>query len=156
MDEFPWSIGEDRVVITARGEAEPAAGRDLQLRLVVLADAATGRIELDPGQVDFVDFAGSRTVAAIHRMAAARGGSVRMVAVSPAAARFFEFTGPRGMVPRILPLPASAAIVCGSGTADAACTVADSTASARLGWRFVARRRSSARKQRRTTAFGGG
>jgi hypothetical protein len=88
-------------------------------------------------------------------MAAAHGGSVRMVAVSPAAARFFEFAGPRGMVPRILALPASATVVSASSTADVARTLADSTAPARPRWRFVARRRSSARKQR-TTAFEGG
>ena len=55
MDEFLWGTGGDRLVITARGEAAPAAASDLHLRLVVLAAAATGRIELDASQVDFVD-----------------------------------------------------------------------------------------------------
>lgn len=111
MDEFPWSTGGDRLVITARGEADPATARDLHLRLVVLAAAATGRIELDASQVDFVDCAGSRALAAIHRMATARGGSVRMASVSPAAARLFELAGPRGTVPHILPLSAPPGVV---------------------------------------------
>jgi len=148
MDEFLWRTGDDRLVITARGETDPAATRVLHPRLVVLADAATGRIELDPSQVGFVDCAGSRTLAAVHRMATVRGGSMRMASVSPVAARLFELAGPRGTVPRIIPLSASPATAPGSSTSPIAQTSADLTAPAVFGWRFVGRWRSSVRRHR--------
>jgi len=120
MDELLWSTGDDRLVITVRGETDVAVARILHLRLVVVVGDATGRIELDPSQVDFVDCAGSRTLAAVHRMAAAHGGSLRMALVSPAAARLFEFADPRDTVPRILPLPGSAVTAPGAAAAHRA------------------------------------
>ena len=148
MDDFPWNTRDDRLVITARGEAAPAAADVLHLRLVVLAGAVNGRIELDPTQLDFVDYAESRTLAALHRTATAHGGSVHTASVSPAAARYLELAGPLGAVPRILPLPTPPATAPASGTAPVAQTPADSTAPVKLGSKLAARWRSSARRHR--------
>ena len=40
MDERLWSTGDDRLVITVRGETDAVVARALQLRLVVLVGEA--------------------------------------------------------------------------------------------------------------------
>ena len=117
MDEHFWNAGDDRLVITVRGDMDAVIAHTLQLRLVVLVGEAPGRLELDPSRVDFLDCAGSRTLAALHRTAAAHGGSLRMALVSPAAIRLFELADPRDTVPRILPLPETPVNAPGAGAA---------------------------------------
>jgi anti-sigma B factor antagonist len=105
MDAFVSSTDENHLVITVRGETDLANAGELLLRLVVLAGAATGQITLDLSQVTFMGMAGLRTLNAIERHVSARGGSLRVAAVSREVARLFEVVGPRGALPHILAPP---------------------------------------------------
>jgi anti-anti-sigma factor len=115
MDAFLSVSDKNRPVISVSGETDLANAGDLLLRLILLAGAATGQIELDLSQVTFMDCAGLRALAAIDRYVNAGGGSMRVVALSPIVARLFELTGRHRPQPHLLAPPRSG--IPGSGTA---------------------------------------
>jgi anti-anti-sigma factor len=87
------------LMITVRGEIDLANAAGLLRRLIVLAHPATGEISLDLSQVSFMDCAGLHMLAAMDRHIRARGGSMRVVAASPAVARLFELVSPLVLLP---------------------------------------------------------
>jgi anti-anti-sigma factor len=101
MDAFLSSSDESRLHVTARGEADLATAGDLLVRLVTLVGAAAGEVAIDLSQVTFMDCAGLRTLNAIERLVRVNGGSVQVVAASPAVARLFELVGPRWTPPHL-------------------------------------------------------
>ncbi|HEV3169294.1 MAG TPA: STAS domain-containing protein [Actinocrinis sp.] len=106
MDMYLNSSDDDQLLITVRGETDPASAGTLFLRLVVLAGAATGQVAIGLPQVTVVDCTELRAPDAIDRHVRASGGSVRVAAVSPAVARLLELGGPHGSLPRIFAPPA--------------------------------------------------
>jgi anti-anti-sigma factor len=76
--------------IAVRGEVDLSNTGILLRRLIDLAHSTTGEIALDLTQVDFMDCAGLRMLAAINQHIKTRGGSMRVVAASPAVTRLFE------------------------------------------------------------------
>lgn len=103
MDVFLRGTDDDELLISARGEVDPADTGHLLLRLVVLIGAMTGQVALDPEQVTFMDCCGLRTLDAIEDRVRPRGGRVRVAAVSPQVAHIFELAGRCGVLPRITP-----------------------------------------------------
>jgi anti-anti-sigma factor len=90
---------DNDLVITLRGEIDLTNTDDLLRRLVDLAHPATGRIALDLSEVGFMDCAGLHMLVAIERHIRAGGGSVRIVAASPAVTRLFELISQVGGSP---------------------------------------------------------
>lgn len=107
MDVYLNSGDDDQLLITVRGEIDPASAGTLFLRLVVLAGVATGRVGLGLPQVTFVDRTELRGPDAIDRHVRASGDSVRVAAVSPAVARLLELDGPQGSLSHIFAPPSS-------------------------------------------------
>jgi anti-anti-sigma factor len=64
-----------------------------------MASPATGEVALDMARVDFIDCAGVHMLIALDRDIQIRGGSMRIVAISPAAALLFELVYAVGALP---------------------------------------------------------
>lgn len=105
MDALLSAGHENHPVIAVCGEIDMANAGDFLVRLVALVGAATDKIALDLSQVAFMDCAGLRILAEIDRYVSARGGSIRVNALSPAVARLVELIGLLEPLPGILPLP---------------------------------------------------
>lgn len=99
MDATPSGTDRYDLTITVRGEIDLASVDSLLQRLIDLAHPATGKIALDLAQVDFIDCAGLHMLADIDRHVQARGGSLHIVAASPAVAYLFSVTCTIAAVP---------------------------------------------------------
>ena len=90
MDANLNGTSDNRLVIAVRGEIDVSNTNALLGRLIDLADPATGQTALDLSQVGFMDCAGLHMLIAIDRHIRGHGGSMNVVASSPAVDRLFE------------------------------------------------------------------
>ncbi len=87
----PTRIVEEGSAVCVSGDLDMVGGTELD-RVLTRVQGDRGDVELDLGDVSFVDSTGLRSLLAANRRAGAGGGSLRIVAASPAVRRLLEIT----------------------------------------------------------------
>ena len=86
------------VVIVLAGELDLHGARLLDAEVRRLLDDAVRSLEIDGGDLEFVDSSGLRSMMQARAEAEAVGASFRLSAVSPAVARVIEIAGLTGLL----------------------------------------------------------
>jgi anti-anti-sigma factor len=84
--------GDGRSRVRVAGELDAASAAELEGALGSELSAG-GVVELDLGNVSFIDSSGLRSLLVIQQGAADAGGSLVLVATTPAVDRLLELTG---------------------------------------------------------------
>ena len=85
--------GDDGIIVTVGGEVDFCTEGLLQQALLRIMRERSARLLLDVSGVSFMDCAGLRALLTTRRRAELRGGSMRLIAASPAVRRIIELTG---------------------------------------------------------------
>jgi anti-anti-sigma factor len=83
---------DDRSKVSVAGELDAASAGELEEALSEAVSAGT-MIELDLGEVSFIDSSGLRALLVAQQAATDAGGSLVLVATTPAVDRLLELTG---------------------------------------------------------------
>jgi anti-sigma B factor antagonist len=99
VSKRPYLLAEiaadgDRLVIRLIGELDVSTARHASdVTLAALQASEAGRLDVDLSALTFCDSTGIRTLMALQRSAAARGGAVRLVHPQDRVRRIFEAVG---------------------------------------------------------------
>jgi anti-sigma B factor antagonist len=91
--------GDDGTVVAVSGEVDVCTEAPLQQPLLRIMREHGARLLLDVSGVSFMDCAGLRALLMTRRLAAMRGGSVCLIAESPAVHRIIDLLGVRDVFP---------------------------------------------------------
>ena len=91
--------GDDGTVVVVSGEVDVCTEVSLQQALLRIMREHGARLLLDVSGVSFMDCAGLRALLMTRRLAAMRGGSVCLIAESPAVHRIIDLLGVRDVFP---------------------------------------------------------
>ena len=89
----------DRVVLNAAGEIDSSNCGSLEALLGSIAsERATPAVDIDLGEVTFIDSSGLRALIVGQRAIAKAGGTLRITSASSSVRRLFEITGLAGQL----------------------------------------------------------
>jgi len=91
--EVGGPAAEGRRTVTVRGEVDLATAPELEARVRETLQDAPGGVDLDLAALSFIDSSGLRTLVALAKDAAARGGSLTLRNLPRHAQRVLELTG---------------------------------------------------------------
>ena len=124
MDVIPTRRDQYLQAITVRGDIDSATAGEFLLRLQALVGPASGPVLLDLSQTAFMNLAGLRALITLEQLVCSAGGSVQLVALSPAVARLIDLVTLHGdPTHRLFPLgfgTGTGAAASGGGSASCA------------------------------------
>lgn len=91
--------GDDGIIVAVSGEVDVCTEAPLQQALLRIIRERGARLMVDVSGVSFMDCAGLRALLMTRRLAAMRGGSVCLIAESPAVHRIIDLLGVRDVFP---------------------------------------------------------
>jgi anti-anti-sigma factor len=89
----------DRIVLCAAGEIDSSNCGSLESLLGTIAvERATPQVDIDLGEVTFIDSSGLRALIVGQRAIVKAGGTLRITSASSSVRRLFEITGLAGQL----------------------------------------------------------
>ena len=98
--EVAVTSADGRSRVTVAGELDAASAGELEAALSEPATAGTV-VELDLGQVTFIDSSGLRALLVVQQAVSDGGGSLMLGATTPAVDRLLQLTGLSETFPRV-------------------------------------------------------
>jgi anti-sigma B factor antagonist len=100
MAEFATATGPDEaVVLLVSGDLDIASEQDLLGRATALLDAGAALLDVDLGEVTFLDSSGLGALVRARQLAHERGRELRLASVPRSVARILELTGLADLFP---------------------------------------------------------
>jgi len=87
------TLQDGRPGYALKGELDMAGGESLVRRVTALAATTSGAIEIDMGEVGFIDSSGVRALLRLHEAAVSSGRPMRVRNLSPDVRRLLDLIG---------------------------------------------------------------
>jgi anti-sigma B factor antagonist len=86
-------LGDEFVVVEARGDADLHSAQTLRLRLIDAVRSTSAPVIVDLSQIEFIDSTGMGALVAARNEAVSRGSALRVACPSERVMRLFRVTG---------------------------------------------------------------